>query len=88
MGWPFICAKDLRFSLPASDVDGSAALPFVIPTEAEGSAVPRTSPGNFFQQCGGICDVLHPSKSAPQHPFLHFAKIADCNRSRSPGGNS
>ena len=29
----------------------------------------------------------HPGLN-PQHPFLHFAKIADCNRSRSPAGNS
>jgi hypothetical protein len=29
---------------------GSIALPFVIPSEAEGSAVPRTSPGNVFRQ--------------------------------------
>ena len=24
----------------------------------------------------------------PQQPFLHFARIAACNRSRSPAGNS
>src|SRR5580658_3376197 len=32
------------------DADGSAALPFVIPSAAEGSAVPRTFPGNVIRQ--------------------------------------
>jgi hypothetical protein len=30
--------------------NGRAALPFVIPSEVEGSAVPRTFPGNVFRQ--------------------------------------
>ena len=34
---------DLLFSIPASNPDGSTTLPFVIPSEAEGSAVPSTS---------------------------------------------
>jgi hypothetical protein len=29
---------------------GTTTLPFVIPSEAEGSAVPRTFPGNVFRQ--------------------------------------
>jgi hypothetical protein len=29
---------------------GSVALPFVIPSVAEGSAVPRTIPGNVFDK--------------------------------------
>jgi hypothetical protein len=33
-------------------VYGSAALPFVIPSEAEGSAVQRTSRGNVFGRLG------------------------------------
>jgi hypothetical protein len=32
----------------ATALHGSASLPFVIPSAAEGSAVPRTTPGNFF----------------------------------------
>jgi hypothetical protein len=34
---------------PATAFHGSVALPFVIPSEAEGSAVPRTSLGNVFR---------------------------------------
>jgi hypothetical protein len=34
----------------ATALHGSAAFPFVIPSEAEGSAVPRTSLGNVFRQ--------------------------------------
>src|SRR5450755_2202563 len=33
---------------PATTLYGTVALSFVIPSEAEGSAVPRTSPGNVF----------------------------------------
>jgi hypothetical protein len=32
-------------------------LSFVIPSEAKGSAVPRTFPGNIFRQSGGICSA-------------------------------
>jgi hypothetical protein len=35
---------------PATTLHGSIALPFVIPSAAEGSAVPRTIPGNVFLQ--------------------------------------
>jgi hypothetical protein len=35
---------------PATALHGSVTLPFVIPSEAEGSAVPRTIPGNVFRQ--------------------------------------
>src|ERR1700730_12777322 len=35
---------------PTTPFHGSIALPFVIPSEAEGSAVPRTSPGNVFDR--------------------------------------
>ena len=34
---------------PATAPNGSVALPFVIPSAAEGSAVPRTLPGNVFR---------------------------------------
>jgi hypothetical protein len=33
---------------PPTTLYGAVALPFVIPSEAEGSAVPRTSRGNVF----------------------------------------
>jgi len=36
--------RDLQFSQPASDPNGSSALPFVIPSEVEGSAVPPSQP--------------------------------------------
>jgi hypothetical protein len=35
---------------PATTFYGTAALSFVIPSEAEGSAVPRTLRGNVFRQ--------------------------------------
>jgi hypothetical protein len=35
---------------PATTLYGTVALSFVIPSEAEGSAVPRTFPGNVFRQ--------------------------------------
>ena len=35
---------------PSTALDGSVALPFVIPSAAEGSAVPRTFPGNVFRR--------------------------------------
>jgi len=38
----------LRFACPACDAEESSSLPFVIPSAAEGSAVPRTIPGNVF----------------------------------------
>jgi hypothetical protein len=34
----------------ATTLYGTVALSFVIPSEAEGSAVPRTLPGNVFRQ--------------------------------------
>ena len=40
--------RDLLFHPPASDADRSVALPFVIPSAAEGSAVLRASPGNVL----------------------------------------
>jgi hypothetical protein len=43
---------------PATTLDGSATLPFVIPSEAEGSAVPRTIPGN---------DVFDRTRQRPDH---------------------
>ena len=41
-------AVDLLLTHPASDTNGSAVLPFVIPSEAEGSAVLQARPGNAF----------------------------------------
>jgi hypothetical protein len=51
-------ADDLRLcpsSIAAAEV--SATLPFVIPSEAEGSAVQRTFRGNVFstERSGGAC---------------------------------
>jgi hypothetical protein len=46
---------------PATTLYGTVALSFVIPSEAEGSAVPRTLPGNVFrsgQRSGEICGFL------------------------------
>jgi hypothetical protein len=60
---------------------GSIALPFVIPSVAEGSAVPRTIPGNVFRQSAAKWrDLLlthpasNPNGSAP--PLCH----PECSR--------
>jgi hypothetical protein len=34
--------------MTTTNAEENAAVPFVIPSEAEGSAVQRTSPGNVF----------------------------------------
>jgi hypothetical protein len=47
--WPQQIADNLRLRpSPITAAKVSATLPFVIPSEAEGSAVPRTSRGNVF----------------------------------------
>jgi hypothetical protein len=54
----------------ATGLHGSAALPFVIPSEVEGSAVQRTSHGNVFRQregSGGTCCFL--SRALTQKPL-------------------
>jgi hypothetical protein len=40
--------RELRILHPVTDAQGKCCPPFVIPSEAEGSAVLRTSPGNVF----------------------------------------
>ena len=40
--------------ISATILNGSAALPFVIPSEAEGSAVQPTTRGNVFRPSGRI----------------------------------
>jgi hypothetical protein len=49
----------------ATALQGSAALPFVIPSAAEGSAVPRTSLGNVFRrsEADGICRFSPPASN-------------------------
>ena len=42
--------RDESACSPATAFDGSAALPFVIPSEAEGPAVQRTFLGNVFRE--------------------------------------
>ena len=57
--------RDLRLTHPASNTNGSTTLPFVIPSEAEGSAVRRARPGNVFRpkRSVGICSTaLSPSQ--------------------------
>jgi hypothetical protein len=55
---------------PATALHGSVALPFVIPSEAEGSAVLRTIPGNVFRQrnhgAGWIASISPVNRPAPQ----------------------
>ncbi len=50
--------------LSSNRYHGSVALSFVIPSEAEGSAVPRTSLGNVFR----------PKRSAVEGPAVAFSQ--------------
>jgi hypothetical protein len=51
LSWKCFPTEVMKNALcPATDLHGNFALPFVIPSEAEGSAVPRTLPGNVFRQ--------------------------------------
>ena len=76
--------KDLQFSEPASEADGSATLPFVIPTEVEG--ISRSSLNQYLMQTeappslsgpnrsGGICSSLiciRCQTEAPPSLFCH-----------------
>jgi hypothetical protein len=67
---------------PAAGLYGTVTLSFVIPSEAEGSAVSFRS-----RQLLGH-DKAQPHPSPLQQPFLHFARIAACSRSRRPAGSS
>ncbi len=81
--------RDLQFPEPSSDADGSTALPFVIPTEVEGSAVPRTiircgrkhrPPLCHPDRSGGICSSPnhHPMRTeAPPSPLSSRPKWRD-----------
>jgi hypothetical protein len=55
--------RDLLFIIPISTLKGSATLPFVIPTEVEGSAVLRTLLGNVFDR---------PERSAVSHQKINL----------------
>jgi hypothetical protein len=57
--------QQLLFACPASDAEESAALPFVIPSEAEGSAVPRTITGNVFDRAISLAGAPLPLPSLP-----------------------
>jgi hypothetical protein len=59
---------------PVTALHGSAALPFVIPSEAEGSAVPRTIPGNVFRQSEAKWSLLFssPATEANESTALPF----------------
>jgi hypothetical protein len=51
--WAFGPPKEMKNRFhSATALYGSATLPFVIPSEAEGSAVQRASRGNVFRQSG------------------------------------
>jgi hypothetical protein len=57
---------------PATAFHGSFTLPFVIPSEAERSAVPRTFPGNVFRPTEQWKDLqLRMSSFAWRHNVDH-----------------
>src|ERR1700678_2020149 len=65
---------------PPTALLGSIALPFVIPSVAEGSAVPRTIPGNVFRQSVAKWRdlLLKPNSQWAQNrqPDLTLAKLS------------
>jgi hypothetical protein len=48
----------------ATDLHRGAALPFVIPSAAEGSAVQRTFPGNVFVYAGFLANARRKTSSS------------------------
>jgi hypothetical protein len=64
-------------SSSASDLNGSPTLPFVIPTEAEGSAVQRTSRGNVF-------DRAHPRRRTGQDSACPFPQEKGARSAPTP----
>src|SRR3984957_5917495 len=56
--------RDLLFTSALSNLNGSATFPFVIPSEAEGSAVLRPAPGNVFDPN----PTRHPQFPSTPHP--------------------
>jgi hypothetical protein len=81
--------RDLQFAQPASESDRSAALPFVIPTEVEGSEVrsngicfrsKRRLPLCHPDRSAGICSSLNQHLSqteAPPSPLSSRSKWRD-----------
>ena len=70
--------RDLQFIPPVSNADRSAAFPFVIPSEAEGSAVHSTGNQCWPKRCPLLC---HPERSRGicssfhQYPMLTEALL-------------
>ncbi len=65
-------AFDLRLTRAASNTNGSAPLPFVIPSEAEGSAVLSTSIKYKWKRLPSLC---HPERSRGICSSLHQHQI-------------
>jgi hypothetical protein len=63
---PFPLNNACEVASMAITPNGSATLPFVIPSAAEGSAVPRTIPGNVLDLAGNRILRRH-SAGNPQH---------------------
>jgi hypothetical protein len=81
--------RDLQFSQPATDPDGSTDLPFVIPTEVEGSAVLSTSNQSGRKhrpslchpdRSGGICSSLHQQPIRTEAPTLPLSSRPERTR--------
>jgi hypothetical protein len=81
--------RDLRFSQPASALDGSSAVTFVIPSAAEGSAVLSTSICSGWKLRRNLC---HPERSrgiCSLHSLAKKLKVYSrstlCHANRSRG---
>jgi hypothetical protein len=66
----------------ATAVHGSVALPFVIPSVAEGSAVPRTIPGNVFRQSVAEWSDLRFNFTLPDNSVSKHSAGKSGSRSR------
>ena len=79
--------RDLQSSQPAPNIDDSATLPFVIPSEAEGSAVLSTSTQHRRQRGSPLC---HPERSREicsplnQHPTSTTAPLSPLSSRAKP----
>jgi hypothetical protein len=64
---------------PATTLYGTVALSFVIPSEAEGSAVPRTFRGNVFRPQRSVTEKSAASLRLPINPTTHQFEIVLCS---------
>jgi hypothetical protein len=74
-----VCPKWMKIALcPATALPGSVALRFVIPRAVEGSAVPRTFPGNVFRQSKpALQEVVRPALTSVDEIGVAAMRFSD-----------